>query len=140
MVPFLKGMHLTLDSWRPFRDEEGWKWNEKEIREHVRNHKGDELATQEAPPKRVKVVPRMLDDMQALKMLTAAISPPKRRVRSKLVVEIFYGFGDASATGACVNFQKVVKKGAMFQLDNRIHYRYGHCKPGFVHESCQQLI
>ena len=21
MIPYLKGLHLTLDSWRPFRDE-----------------------------------------------------------------------------------------------------------------------
>ena len=25
LVPFLKGVHLNLDSWRKGRDEEGWK-------------------------------------------------------------------------------------------------------------------
>jgi hypothetical protein len=25
LTPYLKGLHLTLDSWRPGRDEEGWK-------------------------------------------------------------------------------------------------------------------
>eukprot|EP00980_Cylindrotheca_fusiformis_P024767 scaffold12423_cov140-Cylindrotheca_fusiformis.AAC.1 len=25
MVPYLKGIHLTLDGWRSFRDEDGWK-------------------------------------------------------------------------------------------------------------------
>eukprot|EP00980_Cylindrotheca_fusiformis_P031012 scaffold25703_cov171-Cylindrotheca_fusiformis.AAC.1 len=25
MVPYLKGIHLTLDGWRKFRDDEGWK-------------------------------------------------------------------------------------------------------------------
>ena len=24
---FLKGMHLTLDSWQQHRDSEGWKWD-----------------------------------------------------------------------------------------------------------------
>ena len=25
LVPYFKGIHLTLDSWREGRDEEGWK-------------------------------------------------------------------------------------------------------------------
>lgn len=29
--PYLKGFHLTLDSWRDHRDKEGWKENKKEI-------------------------------------------------------------------------------------------------------------
>jgi hypothetical protein len=39
------------------------------------------------------------------------------------VVEVFYGFGDASAVGACLNLQKVDKK---FVLDDRMYYRYQH--------------
>jgi hypothetical protein len=30
MVPFLKGLHLTIDSWRTQRDGEGWKIPDKE--------------------------------------------------------------------------------------------------------------
>lgn len=30
MVPFLKGLHLTLDSWRAGRKEDGWKVSQKE--------------------------------------------------------------------------------------------------------------
>eukprot|EP00957_Ditylum_brightwellii_P056820 4307432-Ditylum_brightwellii.AAC.1 len=26
MVPYLKGTHHTLESWRPTRDEDGWKY------------------------------------------------------------------------------------------------------------------
>ena len=25
ITPYLKGVHLTLESWRPYRDEEGWR-------------------------------------------------------------------------------------------------------------------
>ena len=25
MTPYMKGVHLTLDSWRPYRDGEGWR-------------------------------------------------------------------------------------------------------------------
>ena len=47
---------------------------------------------------------------------------PRRRVRSKNIFEVFYGFGDASADGACLNHQRVKR----FKLENRVHYRYGH--------------
>jgi hypothetical protein len=32
MNPYLKGIHLTLDSWRPWRREDGWKLTMAEIR------------------------------------------------------------------------------------------------------------
>jgi hypothetical protein len=31
MVPYLKGVHLTLDSWREGRREDGWKRSQKEM-------------------------------------------------------------------------------------------------------------
>jgi len=31
MVPYLKGIHLTLDSWRPWRRDNGWKMTLAEI-------------------------------------------------------------------------------------------------------------
>ena len=30
MIPFLKGIHLTLDSWRPNQKDDGWKMSNKE--------------------------------------------------------------------------------------------------------------
>jgi hypothetical protein len=41
-------------------------------------------------------------------------------------LEVYYGFGDASATGACTNFQQVLRRRQMFELDGCIRYRYGH--------------
>jgi hypothetical protein len=32
ITPYLKGIHLTLDSWRPWRDDEGWKLPLSEIK------------------------------------------------------------------------------------------------------------
>eukprot|EP00980_Cylindrotheca_fusiformis_P031013 scaffold25703_cov171-Cylindrotheca_fusiformis.AAC.2 len=52
--------------------------------------------------------------------------PPKRRVRSRTTIEVFYGFGDASAEGACVAFQKMINKGEVVEKEDRIFYRYGH--------------
>ena len=33
MVPYLKGIHLTLDGWQKGRDNEGWKVTGREARE-----------------------------------------------------------------------------------------------------------
>lgn len=32
LIPYLKGIHLTLDSWRPWQREDGWKLTNSEIR------------------------------------------------------------------------------------------------------------
>jgi hypothetical protein len=96
MVPYLKGMHLTLDSWRPNRDSESWKlpaWDQKFC--------GLE---KKGPPNRVIGAKRLRADLEALKTLFGPARPPKRRARSKYCVEVFYGFGDASAVGNCTNF------------------------------------
>ena len=31
LVPYFKGIHLTLESWRDHRDEDGWKLNKNQI-------------------------------------------------------------------------------------------------------------
>ena len=31
MNPYLKRMHLTLDSWRPYRDKDGWRLRGEEL-------------------------------------------------------------------------------------------------------------
>jgi hypothetical protein len=108
MVPFLKGMHQTLEMWRPNRDEDGWKiiWPASHP---VGAEHGD-------PPKFVKASPRMAGDMEALQYLFSSTEPCKRKVRSTVAIAVFYGFGDASQTGFCTNFE----------VDGEIRYRYGH--------------
>lgn len=118
MVPYLKGIHLTLDSWREGRDEDGWKRI---------GHKGGqtEFVTKDAPV-RVSAVPRLEADLSALILLTEGEKPPLRRVRSKKVISLYYGFGDASAVGFCSTFQKYMKASGGYTRDDVIHYRYGH--------------
>ena len=89
MVPYLKGIHLTLDSWRPQRDADGWK--DPSIR--VKASEWEQYDAK-SPPKMVKAVPRLESDLRALQVLTAGETPPRRSVRSKRVMEILYGFGD----------------------------------------------
>ena len=39
--PYLKGIHLTLDSWRPWRKDDGWRMTLAELRAAMAE-KGDE--------------------------------------------------------------------------------------------------
>lgn len=119
MVPYLKGFHLTLDAWRPGRDTDGWRLTLAELREKFQQEEGFELeyASQNAKgaPESVHPSPRLHDDISTLLKLTAGESPPKRFVRSKLIVTACYGFGDASGSGF----------GSTISHDAGVRYRHG---------------
>jgi hypothetical protein len=108
MVPYLKGVHHTLDSWRPGRDLDGWK--------SPRVTKPEDLAaeppttrspperqggarTRDQPPQFVKAVQRFKKDIEALMALTESKTPPKVGVRPKRSAAVWIGFGDASGKG-----------------------------------------
>lgn len=128
MVPYLKGMHQTLDSWRDNRREDGWKMTAKEIAVKMKASlpEREEDSLEEAP-RRVKAAPRFAGDMEALTALFSEARPPERLMRSALCLSVFYGFGDASAAGHAANFQgfRRTDDGSV-SPDERIHYLYGH--------------
>ena len=95
MVPYLKGIHHTLESWREDRDSEGWRLPEKDRRKR----KHGELANQEGPPKEVRQAPRFKDDVIALSELTKDESPPKVLARPSKGAKVAIVFGDASGDG-----------------------------------------
>ncbi len=127
MVPYLKGIHLTVDSWRPNRDEDGWKINidrkindvlresdrsdtsvDAEIQEIEDVVKDDfakdakikeSLGIPEKPPDTVKAATRIPDDLYALRDFFKGDTPVKRRVRAKSAEDVRFGFGDASGDG-----------------------------------------
>ncbi len=109
IAPYLKGIHLTLDSWRPGRDDEGWvdpDWVSDE---------SHQLSTQLAP-QRVRPVPRFADDLDSLSELFQPKFPPKRLVRTRKYATCIYGFADASGLGF----------GSTFALpEGGTLYRYG---------------
>ena len=105
MVPYLKGVHLTLDGWRKGRDAEGWKVTNWEAREAWANGEDTGKDQDLKGPKNVKAKPRLISDLQALMRLLAAATPPNQRIRSKNLVEVYYGFGDASQDGFGFNIQ-----------------------------------
>ena len=114
--PFLKGWHLTLDSWRPLRNEEGYKvkineWENHLIHkinglDHMAQRDIDNVLSQiyreineKGAPKRVRPVPRFESDLKALRIFFDRDDPPKVPVRSSNLKHVYYGFGDASGNG-----------------------------------------
>lgn len=114
MTPYLKGFYLTLNLWRQGRDAEDWKVSDKQWRQIVleRYHNGlisaEELDAGGSlgleqdlgAPEVVTASPRLVDDVEALrKIFESTDDPPQVNLRSKKILTVIYGFGDASGTG-----------------------------------------
>jgi len=130
IVPYLKGVHLTLDSWRSGRDHDGWKmranarrasaddvFHDEDMGNCSQNHiamKQNQVDVAKAP-KFVKGVPRLYNDLQALSSFFEEDIPPHRFVRGRSIYLVRYGFGDASKAGF----------GSTLETNNGISFRYG---------------
>jgi hypothetical protein len=110
VVPYLKGLHLTIDSWRPGRDAEGWKVKKPTNRFTVWEWESERwidateeeisaLGSDEAAPDEVEAVPRLRSDIDALLELTGVESPPTVLCRAKTRFSACYLMGDASGKG-----------------------------------------
>jgi hypothetical protein len=113
LVPYLKGIHLTLDSWRPNRDSQGWKT------QPLSDVELDGLtlpsSTANNPPEYISAVGQLTADIAALRLLFSPSYPPKRAVRPQATATAAYGFGDASGSGF----------GTTLLIQGTIHYRHG---------------
>ena len=101
MVPYLKGIYLTLNSWREGRDAEGWadeemKWQVDEAGD--KNRVAPNFLSNKGHPVWSKAVPRLKDDLRALMRLTSHEDPPMLPVRPTNS-EACYVVGDASGAG-----------------------------------------
>ena len=103
---YLKGIHLTLDGWRANRDENGWKSPELQahLDEERRGNEGNRKfgrgrSKLKDYPETVRPVPRLLNDLKALSVLTQDEVPPVLLVQSEKVCIAKYMFGDASGSG-----------------------------------------
>ena len=73
LVPYLKGFHLTLETWRPDRDQDGWKLPANEwirIQTHYQERGEDPpslLLDYKDAPEMVTIASRLIDDLKALK-------------------------------------------------------------------------
>jgi len=101
MTPYLKGLHLTIDSWRENRDKDGWKLPNTPSR-YPEGFWDDEMTFPESTqdrPQFVQPVPRYESDLNALHTLLGPVDPPLRFVRQGRIHTAFYGFVDASSSG-----------------------------------------
>ena len=135
LTPYMKGLHLSVDSWREGRDEEGWKYPPKVLRRMKRalveddskipcrrseEAEDEDLEEKEAPtpPERVVVVPRMRRDVKAMVELTNTKEPPREAVRATKSLLALYLPGDASGTGlgtAIYSEKGILYKSAMWE-------------------------
>jgi hypothetical protein len=91
MLPYLKGVHLTIDSWRAPHDDEGWR---------IKEDKGSPLKEEpETAPSQVKAVPRLARDLESLEELTVAEEPPEIRVCPVATTSVAFMYGDVSGAG-----------------------------------------
>eukprot|EP00957_Ditylum_brightwellii_P079640 6055999-Ditylum_brightwellii.AAC.1 len=66
LVPYLKGVHLTLELWRLNQDAHGWKYSDKEwlaLRLYINTNQADDVSN---VPVTVHASPRLVSDLKAL--------------------------------------------------------------------------
>ena len=94
MVSYLKGIHMTLESWRDDRDEDGWRLNPKDRRRIIMERKDERK-----PPQRVSQVSRFKGDVEALVELPRGEEPPRIQARPTVGASVAMIFADASGEG-----------------------------------------
>ncbi len=117
MKPYLKGFHLSLVTWQGNQDSKGWKiksipvaceheevevvYSMKEIKLQAlyQGAQGTSADHKRLPSDTTMAVPRFIQDLAALLLLTNSDHPTVCRVRSNLVMTAYYSFGNASSGG-----------------------------------------
>jgi hypothetical protein len=131
---YLKGFYLTLNEWRYNRDPEGWAYQKKDWEELAEECWGDGSRWEEvldnrrneqgkAAPTKVRVVPRLVEDVQVLEAMFQEPTPSLRLVRGGNIVKVVYGFGDASGAGFGSSW--VDCDVGENSSNRRVHYRFG---------------
>ncbi len=133
MKPYLKGFHLSLETWQGERDKEGWKVPAKAMQAGVIEEEGLAamsnvkllLLTQTTEGWDVfalcpqagftLLAPQFREDLEALLSLAEGKKPAKHCIRSIRAHTAFYGFGDASSLGF----------GATVEQPDGLHGRFG---------------
>ena len=80
MAPYLKGLHHTLDSWRAWMDDDGWKMDLCSILLIQGEGVADAYQGLDDAPPHVKAAPHLLRDMRALQELLKGDKPCLRLV------------------------------------------------------------
>ena len=120
LFPFLRGFYLTMNSWRPGRDLDGWKLSKRAhaaaIQAMRRNGVSADVEAEQDAPEFVTALPLFKDHLFALLELFEGDEPTLRLVRGTSIFEVLYIFGDASGRGFGSTWN---------ELSSAIGFRYG---------------
>ena len=107
MTPYLKGLHLTIDGWRPGRDADGykakdrrfqvWRWEQEEWID-LSPQDLEMVATGDRPTT-VKAAPRLASDIAYLEKFTSRKTPAVQSCRATGSMVALYLLGNASGNG-----------------------------------------
>ena len=139
MVPYLKGLYLTIDAWWEDRDVKGykrrppkanlgvgnWEWNWNKDRWYNLDLEPPEEDRPTGAPELVVGVPQLKEDAHALSVLTEGSTAPKIRARPKHQVDVVYMMGDASGKGF----------GTAVWAGGNLYWESGHFTTGYQEES-----
>ena len=137
MNPYLKGLHLTIDGWRPDRAKGGWRVPRAQMAaRRACDHETSEVTEDPGAPKTedtegptapatVAVQPRLRRDVQCLLLLTETPAPPRERYRAQESTSAFYMPGDASGKGF----------GSALITPGKVYYEAGTWAPRWQRES-----
>jgi hypothetical protein len=95
MIPVLKGLHLTIDSWRPNRDEDGWHQTSGHFEPKTNNRVVEAVAA----PVLVQAVAWLGQDLRALGELTDSAVALRVQVCPTAMAAAGFISGDASGMG-----------------------------------------
>ncbi len=129
LKPYLKGFHLSLETWQGGRDSEGWKGRTRETNDNTAHLDMQDVKralltkvttgrmdSRGGPPGGFTLaVPRFREDLEALTILTQGERLAKRCVWSQQMLTAYYSFGDASLAGF----------GATVKHPDGLHGRFG---------------
>jgi hypothetical protein len=144
LPPYLKGLHLTIDIWRKFRDPvtgykvkgkervraESMGWHNYVLEQlELNGDEGDEelykIAEGDTPPPKVQAAERLWSDLKALETLTNVEEPPTQRYRGEKLATVLYLLGDASGHGF----------GSINVDGDKIEWQTGVCSEAWKEES-----
>ena len=106
MLPFLKGFYLSMNSWRPFRRDSGWKMSKRclsaALQAARRNGSSSSIfghSSRSGAPLTVRSASLLFEHASTLHTLFSASTPSCRLIRGSSSFEVCYFFGDASGDG-----------------------------------------
>jgi hypothetical protein len=136
LVPYLKDIHLTLDSWHPNRGIDDWKLPSKDLIAALQARCWLDYPDTQVAPMHVTPAPQLVNDIHALLALFHPDEPPKHPIRPSATAMAIFGFGHTSGSGF----------GSTLLINGVVHYRHGQWSGPYAdhtsnfHELCNLVL